>query len=483
MSDLGSESKKYYLKMKYQERQFLRARDFQDEQDYHIAKIKNHNRTLHSRGVCEGMEVTKSSKDYCVDVKPGTAIDFDGNPILLTETETVDLRNFSTGVTNIVLTMRYGESNSPDRQHNLDEGGFTGCTRTMEKPIFEASPASSSSSASPVDTNPNRLVLAKIVRDTSGLIKTVDDSTLSGRLKAGVQYADVTTADLLPKSVTTAKIADGAVTAEKIAPNTITSYQMGSGSVNSGAIQSSAVTSEKLSVTSTANKTLAAVANENIRDGAVTAIKLATGPTQGAVDSDVIRTNAVTTIKIKDGAVTSEKLEKLDTSANTKGAVATSNIQNYAVTSDKLASALNREAVATVNIQNYAVTNLKLAVDAVTASKVKDGSLPLNKISFTKQFNMGVSIRRGKDDASSTLEFNIIERPLDYFSNYPTWTSMWITGTDKGVAIPSVAWYTKVRPNTVKNPTSNYLVCFATVSGISEGDTVFCRFTMFRTEP
>ena len=283
MSDLGSESKKYYLKMKYQERQFLRAKDFQDEQDYHIAKFKNHNRTLHSRGVCEGMEVEISSTEKCVDVKPGTAIDFDGNPILLTETETVDLSNFCKGENNIYLTMRYGESNSPDRQHNLDEGGFTGCTRTMEKPIFEASPASRTvretllSPTSAVDTNPNRLILAKIVRAASGLIITVDDSLLSGRLKAGVKLLKVVTEDITEGSITTAKIADGAVTAEKIAPNTITSFQMDSGSVNTGAIQSGAVTSDKLERLGAGAKAKGAVATANIQNGAVTTLKIGEG--------------------------------------------------------------------------------------------------------------------------------------------------------------------------------------------------------------
>jgi len=300
--------------------------------------------------------------------------------------------------------MRYGESNSPDRQHNLDEGGFTGCTRTMEKPIFEASPASSASPASAVDTNPNRLVLAKIVRDASGLIKTVDCGPLSGRLKAGVQYADVTTADLQPKSVTTEKIDDRAVTAEKIAPNTITSFQMDSGSVNTGAIQSGAVTedklerlvagtkakgavatdniqngavtSEKLSITSTANKTLAAVATQNIRDGAVTAIKLATGATTGAVDPDVIRTNAVTTVKINNGAVTSDKLEKLSTIDKTKGAVATANIQDGAVTSEKL------EKLSTIGKTLGAVARDNIQDGAVTAAKIKDGDLPFTKLYY-----------------------------------------------------------------------------------------------------
>jgi len=368
MSDLGSESKKYYLKMKYQERQFLRARDFQDEQDYHIAKIKNHNRTLHSRGVCEGMEVKKSSKDYCVDVYPGTAIDFDGNPILLTEIETVDLRNFSTGVTNIVLTMRYGESNSPDRQHNLDEGGFTGCTRTMEKPIFEASPASSKSPGSTVDTNPNRLVLAEIVRETGGIIKTVDDSLLSGRLKAGVQYADVTSADIAEGAITTPAIRDGAVTAAKIAPNTITSFQMGNASVNTGAIQSGAVTSDKLERAGSSAKAKGAVAPENIQNGAVTTPKLA----DGAVTSIKLAWKSVTTDKLADNAVYANNLSH----GPTTGAVATCTIQDYAVTSDKLM----RGAVIEDRIKNDAVTRDKIRDGSVTTSKIGNGAVTLSKL-------------------------------------------------------------------------------------------------------
>ncbi|MDR2712534.1 MAG: hypothetical protein LBB91_05410 [Clostridiales bacterium] len=323
MSSLETGSKKtiqrYYMKMKYQERQFLRAQDFQDEQDYHVQKMKDHNRLLHTRGVCEGLLVTASKTELCVDVSAGSAIDAIGNPIMLAEKETVDLSKSCPGATSIILTIRYGQANAPDKEYNPDEGGFSGCTRTLEKPVFEAWPAASPS------TDANCLLLAAITRNTAGTILTCNSSPL-GRLTAGVQLSAVGSGELLAQSVTTDKIKDGAVTEIKLAGN--------------------AVTAAKLAVN--------AVTTEKINAAAVTDLKLAT--------------DAVITAKIKDANVTAAKLAV--------NAVTTEKINAAAVTDLKLAS----NAVTTVKIKDANVTAAKLATDAVTTVKIKEKAVSYEKM-------------------------------------------------------------------------------------------------------
>ena len=566
MSELDSDSRRYFMKMKYQERQFLRARDFRDEQNYHIEKAKNHNSTLHTRGICgEGMKVTISKdKTNCVNVSAGTAIDALGNTIFLAKDETVDLSKFSLKTGEIFLTVRYGESNSRDPQYKQDEGGFKGVTRTLEKPDFELWSAA--------NTDSNRLLLAVIERKDGKIVSCDDNPESTGRLVAGVAYNDfVKTGDLHNQSVTTEKIKDGAVTTEKLEKKTgfnlgtidtanppgfdmdeekaglggraadmikeglvtagaiqagavtmgdiqaggraadrikdgfavnanlqgldMTDEKAGTGAVNAGAIQAGAATggNQGDSVSSRIRK--GAVATANIQDGAVTSAELATN----AVTSAKLASDAVTTAKIKDGAVTSAKLEKK--AAGNPGAVATANIQDGAVTAIKIkegtVTSTNLEivnvaegtkgAVATANIQvgavmagklaSGAVTSSKLAPDAVTADKVKDGSLPFNKLNFDKHLRE-FSIKRGKDDASSQIELVLCMETIDYISNFPYWINVWATGSERGASTPTVQWYQKVYP--LSDPTVVRINVVAQITGIAEGDTAYCKCVLFR---
>ena len=524
MSELDSDSRRYFMKMKYQERQFLRARDFRDEQNYHIEKAKNHNSTLHTRGICgEGMKVTISKdKTTCVNVSAGTAIDASGNTIFLAKDETVDLSKFSLKTGEIFLTVRYGESNSMDPQFKQDEGGFKGVTRTLEKPDFELWSAA--------NTDPDRLLLAVIDRKDGKIVSCDDKPETTGRLVAGVEYADVMqTGNLANQSVTTAKIQDGAVTSEKLeqksgsTPGIISTANLpgfdraeekaglgGSavdksidsfvtaanlqgldltevtaglggrvadrikdGFVTTANLQGldregiGAVSADKIkdSVVTTVNlqgldmEGIGARAADRIKDGFVTAANLQGLDMEGigAVRADKIKDSVVTTVNlqgldmteekekpgvvnagaingrpvstanlqfeeregfgavnagaiqagalnverpvtsgakkgavatanIQDGAVTSAELEKLDTAAKTKGAVATANIQDAAVTSAKIGTGavteakLGADAVTTSKIITGAVTEAKLVNNAVTADKIKDGAVTEAKI-------------------------------------------------------------------------------------------------------
>jgi hypothetical protein len=307
--------------MKFQERQFLRAQDFKDEQDYHALKMMDHNRLLHTRGICEGLMVKASAKDAnSVEVSAGSAIDFDGNQILLTEAETVDLSKAAAA--KVILTVCYGEANADDAKYNLDEGGFKGCTRTLEKPIFEAWPATSPT------TDPNKLLLAIVERETGGKIKSVDTTPPApqNRLMAGVKLSDVGSATLVDQSVTTEKIRDGAVIEIKL----------GASAVTEGKIKNDAVTRDK------------------IKSGEVVAGKLATN----AVVADNIAGDAVIEAKIKNDAVTRNK------------------IKGGEVVAGKLAT----NAVVADNIAGDAVTEAKIKNDAVTRGKIKNGEVVAGKL-------------------------------------------------------------------------------------------------------
>ncbi len=72
-------------RMNFFDRQFLRAQDFADEQDYHLDRRHRHNRLLHNPGIAEGLEVTTPTNPTTVQIDTGTAIDELGREIILLE--------------------------------------------------------------------------------------------------------------------------------------------------------------------------------------------------------------------------------------------------------------------------------------------------------------------------------------------------------------------------------------------------------------
>jgi hypothetical protein len=59
--------------------QLMTARDFEDEQEYWLNKLRQHNRYLHGYGVAAGLEV--ALQGGMVTVQPGAAVDGEGNLI------------------------------------------------------------------------------------------------------------------------------------------------------------------------------------------------------------------------------------------------------------------------------------------------------------------------------------------------------------------------------------------------------------------
>ena len=187
-SETGESEARYYMKMKYQEMQFLRAKDFKDEQAYHARKLRDHNKQLHVHGICEGgLEVSKSVKyNGCVNVSAGSAIDINGNSMMLASSEIVDLASACVQgeiyTSPIKLYMRYAEADASDPKYNVKEGGFSGCTRTLEKPEFYVSPMKDKDGKDIL--NEEHLLLAIIERTSNGTITNVNTKP-DGRRLAG----------------------------------------------------------------------------------------------------------------------------------------------------------------------------------------------------------------------------------------------------------------------------------------------------------
>src|SRR5687768_10717077 len=81
-------------RVRFFDHQFLRVDEFADEQAYHIARRRDHNRGFHTPGVVEGLEVvwTNTAAELLIDVEPGWATDDEGRELVLgTRREELDI--------------------------------------------------------------------------------------------------------------------------------------------------------------------------------------------------------------------------------------------------------------------------------------------------------------------------------------------------------------------------------------------------------
>jgi hypothetical protein len=307
-------------RMRYFDRQFLRAKDFQDEQAYHLDRRWRHNRLLHTYGIAEGLEVKQSSvlgEEKMVLVTRGTAYDPGGFEIVLSADQKRDLSSVAVNpgppvsyTSPLYLTITYTEEPSDPST----DPGINGSTRTSEPPLFQPSPTA--------PTDPNQLLLAVIERDTSNGNVTTIDTNPPGRRRAGT---------LPPGSIGSAELRDGAVQSRHIAPadaGTEQTLTSGSG-VKTGHIKDQAIAPEKLADN--------AVTSRSIADGVVTELKLA----DNAVTSRAIADQAIASEKLANNAVTSRGIAPadagIDQTLGTGSGIKTGHIKDQAVTLDKIA--------------------------------------------------------------------------------------------------------------------------------------------------
>ncbi|WP_298269434.1 hypothetical protein [Geobacter sp.] len=240
-------------RMNFFDRQFLRARDFQDEQAYHIDRRRRHGGGLHGSGVVEGLTVSAGGGVGQVTVDRGWALDPLGREIVLAAPRA----NIATGGVDVAVWIAYPD---PEPLANpSSDPGVTGLTRVNEGPVVTIVP--------PGTQPANGILLATV--------------TAGGVINNGVRAL----AGVKDRSITEPKLADGAVSTRAIQD----------GSVSSVKLQSAA---------SDAQDAQRAVTANHIRNRSVTEPKLA----DGAVSTRTIQDKAVTADKLLDGSVATVKL-------------------------------------------------------------------------------------------------------------------------------------------------------------------------------
>ena len=155
--------------------QFLQAQDFVDEQNYQRDREHRHNRLLHGAGIAEGLTVTSAAANQ-VTVAPGTAIDSDGNHLVLAQPATLDLPAAEFNDKQRVQICISFLATATDQQKQM-VGGSSDYTRWLERPQLTAlapgnaypGPASPVLLASVALDNAGRVTLDNTVRTYSGL--------------------------------------------------------------------------------------------------------------------------------------------------------------------------------------------------------------------------------------------------------------------------------------------------------------------------
>ena len=167
-------------RLHYFDHQFLREKDFTDEQDYHIGMRRRHNQLLHTWGIAEGLRLSFVSGASRVTVSPGMAVNGQGQEIVLpASTQTADLSG-AAGRT-VFVTIAYDEQQTDA----TSETGETNNTRWTETPRIETS------ESAPTDPS-QRLVLGRVTVAANGEISGIDEGVEPNRRRAaGVVGGDI----------------------------------------------------------------------------------------------------------------------------------------------------------------------------------------------------------------------------------------------------------------------------------------------------
>ena len=179
-------------RLNYFNSQFLKEKDFQDEQTYHIQMRRLQNQRLRSWGIIYGLEVTQVGNTE-VSVTAGMAIDKDGREIVLPIDPPPSNFNLSsfTGNAVVYLTLAYAEVfDTGDRNPG---GGGDQFVRTTERP-------KPSVKADAPPTDGSVIVLAKVTLSNGALTANSIDRTARS-------------------PISTSSIAPNSITLDKLAPN------------------------------------------------------------------------------------------------------------------------------------------------------------------------------------------------------------------------------------------------------------------------
>jgi hypothetical protein len=144
--------------------QFLRERDLNLEQAYHVGMRRLHNQLLHTPGIGQGLTIKGDAGGTTIQVTEGTAIDDLGREIVLANvSEDIAIDGFDPDKDVYIVISYHEEPSDPS-----NETGVEGDTRTLEQPTIEALPS--------LPDSPNRrLVLGRVLR-TGTRIKETDET-------------------------------------------------------------------------------------------------------------------------------------------------------------------------------------------------------------------------------------------------------------------------------------------------------------------
>lgn len=205
-------------RLNYFDRQFLRAKDFVDEQDWILDRTRRHNRLLHTASIGEGLMASALSevgKERVALVSPGTAYDNLGRELIVTTPREVNLPDLKDAaeqfISPVFLAIVYREELS---EPSTDPGTANQHTRILIKPDFKIS--------ANAPTDPEPLLLAAISRDpATGNITTIDANPPGRKRVNALPPNSVSSETLADQSVQNRHVATGAVTSDKIAVETI----------------------------------------------------------------------------------------------------------------------------------------------------------------------------------------------------------------------------------------------------------------------
>jgi hypothetical protein len=122
---------------------FTTAEDWNQGQAYHLEKRKLHLRGLHTPGILgvlqgsAGNLVVTAVGGLAVRVSPGTALDRDGNLVVLTKPREKTLASGTTGT--VYLGIQYDETKT-DWEENVEDPDFSGSKRIAELPQIDFYP-------------------------------------------------------------------------------------------------------------------------------------------------------------------------------------------------------------------------------------------------------------------------------------------------------------------------------------------------------
>ncbi|MBI5655300.1 MAG: hypothetical protein HZC44_00140 [Geobacter sp.] len=134
-----------FRRMHYFKGFFTTAEDWQGEQNYHREKLRLHNRGLHTPGVLQGVGGdlpdqqdlrVHSIGGLTLQVRPGAAIDGNGNEINLSQPRTLTIQPGSTSLPKtFYVVLSYGEHEDEPTQ-NTAVPEYSGNKRVVEEPVL-----------------------------------------------------------------------------------------------------------------------------------------------------------------------------------------------------------------------------------------------------------------------------------------------------------------------------------------------------------